>query len=199
MSAFLAAVLSFPTVIFTVSLVLFLLYATATLLGAADIEWLDGLLGVDDVNDSVLEGALHALGVAGIPITVYGGVASIFAWLTSYTLDRFLVDTVLIDSGIGVGSAVAGLLVGSAAVRPMKRFFILPDGPHRAEIVGRVCTIRSLKVSEEAGTAEVGDFIAEVRCFRDNELTLGSKAVVYDYDSDKGIYHVGPIDPSITA
>ena len=199
MSAFLAAVLSFPTVIFTVSLVLFLLYATATLLGAADIEWLDGLLGVDDVNDSVLEGALHALGVAGIPITVYGGVASVFAWLTSYTLDRFLVDTVLIDSGIGAGSAVAGLLLGSAAVRPMKRFFVLPHGPRRAEIVGRVCTIRSLKVSGEAGTAEVGDFIAEVRCFRDNELTLGSKAVVYDYDSDKGIYHVGPIDPSITA
>lgn len=199
MSAFLAAVLSLPTVIFTVSLVLFLLYAAATLLGAADIEWLDGLLGVDDVNDSVLEGALHALGVAGIPITVFGGVASVFAWLTSYTLDRLLVDTLLIDSGIGVGSAVVGLLLGAVAVRPMKRFFVLADGPRRAEIVGRVCTIRSLKVSEETGTAEVGDFIAEVRCFRDNELTLGSKAVVYDYDSDKGIYHVGPIDPSITA
>jgi hypothetical protein len=199
MSAFLAAVLSFPTVMFTVSLVLFLLYATATLLGAADIEWLDGLLGVDHVNDSVLEGALNGLGVAGIPITIYGGVASVFAWLTSYTLDRFLVDTLLIDSSIGIGSAVAGLLLASVALRPMKRVFVVADGPRRAEIVGRVCTIRSLKVSEEAGTAEVGDFIAEVRCFRDNELTLGSKAVVYDYDSDKGIYHVGPIDPSITA
>src|SRR4028118_1718178 len=38
MSAFLAAVLSFPTVVFTVLLSFFVLYSLATLLGAADIE-----------------------------------------------------------------------------------------------------------------------------------------------------------------
>ena len=49
----------------------------------------------------------------------------------------------------------------------------------------------------ESAAAEVEDggagVIAEVRCFRENELTLGSKAIVYDYDADNGVYHVGPV------
>ena len=47
-----------------------------------------------------------------------------------------------------------------------------------------------------AGAAGI---IAEVRCFRENELTLGSKAIVYDYDAERGVYHVGPIDSLIEA
>ncbi|HEX2062727.1 MAG TPA: hypothetical protein VHK90_18440 [Thermoanaerobaculia bacterium] len=197
MSAFLAAILSFPTVVFTVLLGFFLLYAIATLLGALDIEWLDGLLGVDDVNDSVLEGGLHALGVAGIPLTIFGGAATIFGWLAAFIGDRFLPDGVVIDTLILFGALLAGLFVGSRAVRPLRGAFVTPDGPHRRQLVGRVCTIRSLQVSDRSGTAEVGDVVAEVRCFRENDLTLGSKAIVYDYDDKEGIYHVGPIDPTI--
>lgn len=197
MSAFFAAVLSFPTVVFTVLLVFFVLYAVATIVGAADIEWLDGLLGVDDVSDTTFERWLDALGVVGVPITVFGGITSIFAWIASYLGDRFLPDGTLIDSGILVMSAIVGLFMAALAVRPLRPVFATPAAPLRSQIVGKVCTIRSLQVSEMAGTAEVGDFIAEVRCFRENQLTLGSKAIVYEYDSNQGIYHVGPIDPSI--
>jgi hypothetical protein len=197
MSAFLAAVLSFPTVVFTVLLVFFVLYALAVLLGAADIEWLDGVLGIDDVGDSTVEGWLDAMGIVGIPVTIFGGIASIFAWIASYTGDRFLPDGTLVDSGILLGSAIAGVLIAAFAVRPLRPVFATAEGPLRSQIVGKVCTIRSLQVSDQAGTAEVGDFIAEVRCFRENQLTLGSKAIVYDYDTKQGIYHVGPIDPSI--
>lgn len=197
MSAFVAAVLSFPTVVFTVLLSFFVLYALATLLGAAELEWLDGALGLDDVQDNALEHALDALGIAGIPITVFAGMGSLFAWAASYTADRFLPDTILIDSGIGLGSAVAGLLLGAISVRPLKPLFTDTPGRRRKELVGQVCTIRSLQVNDQSGTADVGDVVAEVRCFRDNQLTVGSTAIVYDYDSEQGIYHVGPIDPSI--
>ena len=197
MSAFLAAVLSFPTVVFTVLLSFFVLYSLATLLGAADIEWLGGALGIDDVNDSALEHALDALGIAGIPLTIFAGLGSLFAWVASYTADRFLPDTALIDGGIGVGAGIAGLLVAAGAVRPLKPLFVEAPGRHRNELVGQVCTIRSLQVNEQTGTAELGDVVAEVRCFRDNKLTVGSSAIVYDYDSEQGTYHVGPLDPSI--
>lgn len=197
MSAFIAAALSLPTVVFTVLLGFFLVYAVLTLLGALDIEWLDGLLGVDDVNDSVLEGALHALGVTGIPLTIFGGVSTTFAWLLSFAGMKFLPDFTIVKLGVGLGAAILGVAIGAFAVRPFRRLFQSAVGPHRKELVGRICTIRSLHVSETLGTAELGDVVAEVRCFRDNQLTIGSKAIVYDYDPQQGTYHVGPIDPSI--
>jgi hypothetical protein len=197
MSAFLAAALSLPTVVFTVLLGFFLLYSVLTLLGALDMEWLDGLLGIDDVNDSVLEGGLHALGVTGIPLTMFAGVSSIFAWLLSFAGMKFLPDLTLVKIGVGLGAAVLGLAIGSRAVRPFRSFFTTAPAPTRKQLVGKICTIRSLQVSDDLGTAEIGDLVAEVRCFRDNQLTVGSKAIVYDYDSQQGLYHVGPVDPSI--
>ncbi|HEX8410710.1 MAG TPA: hypothetical protein VF883_17735 [Thermoanaerobaculia bacterium] len=197
MSAFLAAALSFPTVFFTVLLGFFLVYALLTVAGALDIEWLDGILGVDDVNDSVLEGGLQALGVTGIPLTIFAGVSTIFAWVLSIAGMKFLPDATLVKIGVGLGAAFLGLVIGSRAVRPFRRLFVTAGGPSRKQLVGKICTIRSLHVNDNGGTAEVGDSVAEVRCFRENKLTVGSKAIVYDYDSEQGTYHVGPVDPSI--
>jgi hypothetical protein len=197
MSAFLAAALSLPTVVFTVLLAFFLVYSVLTLLGALDIEWLDGLLGIDDVNDSVLEGGLHALGVTGIPMTLFGGVSTIFAWLVSFAAMKFLPDATLVKVGVGLGSVIVGLLIGSRIVRPFRSFFATAGGQHRHELVGKICTIRSLQVNDTRGTADVGDLVAEVRCFRENELTVGSKAIVYDYDAEQGLYYVGPIADSV--
>lgn len=186
MSAFLAAALSLPTVLFTALLGLFLVYAVLTILGALDIEWLDAALDVDDTGWD-----------AGVPLVVVIGVSSVFAWLTSFTAMKFLPGTPLVKLGVAIGAAGLGAFFGGAVCRPFRRFFITTEGPHRKALVGKICTIRSLKVSDASGTADVGDLVAEVRCFRDNELTVGSKAIVYDYDAQQGTYHVGPIDPSI--
>jgi hypothetical protein len=199
MSSFLAAALSLPTVVFTVLLGFFLVYSILTLLGALDIEWLDGLLGIDDVNDSVLEGGLHALGVSGIPLTIFAGVSAIFAWLLSFAGMKFLPETALVKIAVGIGAAALGLGIGSRLVRPFRAFFRTAPAPTRKELVGKICTIRSLHVNDNLGTAEIGDLVADVRCFRENQLTVGSKAIVYDYDSESGTYHVGPIDPSIAS
>lgn len=196
MSAFLAAALSFPTVVFTVLLVLFLFYVVLTVLGAADVDWLQL-----DMPDNPIEGALNFLGIGEVPVAIFGAFATIFAWLASFAAMQFLPGNALVKVGVGIGAALFGLRLGSWAVWPLRRVFATQGGPERQSIVGKICTIRSLQVSDAAGSAEVQDggagFIAEVRCFRENELTRGSKAIVYDYDSKEGIYHVGPIDPSI--
>ena len=203
MSSFLVAALAFPTVVFTVMVVFFLFYALAAILGALDLHWLDGALGIDHAPDSVLEGALSFLGIAGIPVTIFGGVASIFAWVTSIAASKFLPDSLAMSLAIFAASGILGLLFGGVAVRPLRGLFNTAPAASRKAIVGKICTVRSLRVSDTTGTAEVEDggagFIAEIRCFRENELTRGSKAIVYDYDHEKGIYHVGPLDPSITS
>src|SRR5688572_5080743 len=107
MASFLSAAIAFPTVVFTVLVILFLLYGLATLLGALDLHWLDGILGIDHAPDSVLEGSLSFLGVTGIPVTIFGGVASIFAWVTSIAASKFLPDSLLVNLGILLGSGIA--------------------------------------------------------------------------------------------
>jgi len=186
MSAFFAAALSLPTVVFTVLLGFFLLYALLTILGAVDAEWLDGILGIED-----------SAWDAGVPLGVVAGISAVFAWLTSFAAMKFLPATTVTQVVVGLGAAVVGVVAGGFAARPFRHFFKTVDGPRRSAIVGKICTIRSLKVNDDAGTAEVGDVVAEVRCFRENDLTIGSKAIVYDYDESKNAYHVGPIDPSI--
>jgi hypothetical protein len=188
MSAFLAAALSLPTVFFTALLGLFLVYALLTILGALDVEWLDGALDIDDTGWD-----------AGVPLAVVIGVSTVFAWLTSFAAMKLLPETTLVKIAVGLGAAAIGALVGGRVCRPFRRFFITAEGPRRQALVGKICTIRSLSVSDAAGTAELGDITAEVRCFRENDLTVGSKAIVYDYDSDQGTYHVGPIDPSLSS
>jgi hypothetical protein len=187
MSAFLDAALSLPTVVFTALLGFFLVYATLTIVGALDIEWLDGALDIDDTGWD-----------AGVPLAVVIGVSTVFAWLTSLAAMKFLPELPIVQVSVGFVAAAAGAFLGGRLCRPFRTFFTVTEGPHRAEIVGKICTIRSKQVSDGAGTAEIGDFIAEVRCFRPNELTVGSQAIVYDYDSQQGTYHVGPLDPSIT-
>ncbi|HEX6100104.1 MAG TPA: hypothetical protein VF432_27575 [Thermoanaerobaculia bacterium] len=186
MSAFLAAALSLPTVLFTALLGFFLIYALMTILGALDIEWLDGALDFDDTSWD-----------AGVPLAVVVGVSAVFAWLTSFAAMKFLPETTLVKVAVGLGAAAIGAFIGGRVCRPFRRFFVTAEGPHRQALVGKICTIRSLQVSDATGTADVGDLVAEVRCFRENTLTIGSKAIVYDYDAQQGTYHVGPVDPSI--
>lgn len=200
MTDFLAAALSFPTVVYTVALVFFLLYSLATLIGAADIEWLDNALHIDHANDTVLEGALSFLGISGVPVMIFGGVASVFAWIASIAAMKFVPDSMLFATLAGIGAGIAGLGLGSLAVRPLHGIFNTATGPQRSAYVGKICTIRSLRVDENNGTAEIehgGGIIAEVRCMRENTMTRGSKAIVYDYDPKEGIYLIGPLDPSI--
>jgi hypothetical protein len=192
MQAFLESAFAFPTVVFTVALILFLIYALVTTLlpGAAE--------GTEAAFDA------DALDVAGVPLAILGGVVAAIGWLCSYFAMRFLRDTggIAASALVAIVSVALGLWVGSKAVKPLRPLFAPPTAPRRSEIVGKVCTIRSLRVDEKQGTAEVEDggagFIAEVRCLRENELTIGSKAVVYEYDSNDGTYKVGPADRALT-
>jgi hypothetical protein len=209
MSAFLAAAFAFPTVVFTVALLFFIAYAVLSMVGAFSLTSLDGILGIDiaDVTpeESLLDGAMNSFGVGGIPLTIFGGVSAIFAWLASFTAMHFFGNSLpggvvgtATASLLGAGSALFGLFIGSRLVKPLKPIFVTVPAPGRQSLVGKLCTIRSLRVDRESGTAEIEDggagFVAEVRCYRENNLTRGSRAVVWEYDSAEGIYKVAPVD-----
>lgn len=219
MQAVLEASLAFPTVIFTVMLGFVLLYAALVIVGALDLDFLDGVLGLEsfdgvdaadgadggtDVGDAgVIAGIMAALGIAGIPITVWGSVLVLLSWLLCMIAMQFAAP--LLPGGVA-GYALAGLVgfvsflvggfVASRLVRPLRKVYVTEKAPRRSSLVGRRCTVLSAHVDATSGRGEIDDggsgFIAEIRCDRPNDLTRGSIAVVFDYDPIEGIFHVAP-------
>ena len=62
--------------------------------------------------------------------------------------------------------------------------------------MGKVCTVITLKVDRTFGQAELDDggssLLLQARCFKENELTRGSRALIFDYDMKEDIFHVVP-------
>jgi hypothetical protein len=196
MSAFLAATFAFPTVVFTVAVFLFVVYACLKMVGFAvdAITDMFDFFGDPDADGNVLD----VMGVSGIPASIVLGISSIFAWMASFLTMRFYGDD--LSSPIAkilvlLGAALAGFLLAALTLRPFKPLFAPPQATRRAALVGKTCVIRSMKVDAVNGTAEVDDgaagFILEVRCPRENNFTIGSKAVVQAYDPADGTYKVG--------
>lgn len=240
MEAFLTAILSFPTIVFTIALGFVLLYSSLVIFGALDLDTLDSVFGIDaaegvldgaidsigadatieglDAIDDlgevgmakggVLTGIMNVLGIRGVPVTIVAMLLVLFAWAYSFLIMYF--------GGSWIGAGFAGILVkgiigltafglgtatASALVRPIRGVFVTSRAPARSTLVGKFCTIQSLTVTAGSGRAEIADggagFIAEVRCTKENDLTRGSTALVFDYDRKQGIYHVAPVDETL--
>ncbi len=207
MSEFVDAILSFPTVIFTVALAVSLsFFAITTLLGAgmdADFDFdadIDGDLGAS---------LLSSIGLAGVPIAVSATLISLFAWFASVVMTELLDD-----GGDGIVAVYAvivivlALIVGVVAAgvigRPVGRAFNATQNRRRGDLLGRACTITTLKVTDSFGQAEVpdpdgGTLLVQVRSLKPTTLTAGDPALIFERDSDSDAYYVTPQDPELTA
>ena len=221
MQEFLNSILSFPTSMFTGVLGLVVLYWITVVMGVLDLDVLDFDLDVDAGADGAFDGAdggdldadaehpggisglIHALGLAGVPLTISGSLLALVAWVVSNLLMRG-VAVVLPNAG---GSLVVGLLVAavafftgaavaSRAVKPLRPVFATQHAALRSHFVGKVCTVTTLKVTERFGQAEIEDGgagqLVQVRCLDANDLSRGDKALIFDYDEKDEVYHVAP-------
>ena len=193
MGAFIAAAFAFPTVVFTVAVGLFLFYAALKMFGFTLSAIADLFDFIDfDGADGDGHNFLDTMGVQGVPKTIVFGITSIFAWLVSY-LGMKLVGWN--EWVVGLVALTVGFFMATVALRPFKPLFAPPQATKRAELVGRPCVIRSTHVDATTGLAEVDDggagFLAEVRCLRENNFTVGSKALVQQYDPANGTFLVG--------
>lgn len=233
MQDFLSSILAFPTVGFTGLLGLVLLYWLTVLLGFLDLDFLDLDLdadpggSLDGAAEGALEGAgeggvgdadaeapgglaglIHALGLAGVPLTVSGSLVTLVSWVASYlameglaALVPGLASSLPVQLGVGLVALAAGVFVASRTVRPLRPLFATQQAVRRSQFVGQLCTVTTLRVTEDFGQAEIEDGgagqLAQVRCREANELTRGAKALIFDYDPDDEVYHVVPADRAL--
>ena len=148
MGDFIDAALGFPAVVFSVLLVVVVVYWVLVLAGAVDVGDADA--------DGGLDGILDRLDLGGTPATVVLSVVVAIGWFAS------LVGTVALDAaGVSTGARVAlailvlllalviGGLVARLASRSLRRLF--PTGPEasRSAFVGRECVIRTGRVDTD--------------------------------------------------
>lgn len=198
MSIFLANILAFPTVIFTV------------LLGVAVLYWLislTGLLGLDthadlDSGDGWLDlgGLMTTLGLRGVPLPMLITLVVLWAWLTTYSIQVVFASWLTGLLGIVVGcvlipvALLLGLVLSALLVRPFHGVLAEAEQPTQTRILGCVCMISSPVVDQQQGRAEAdldgAHLILQVRS--STPLVRGSRAVFVEYIAEKNLYWVVP-------
>ena len=202
---------SFPAVIFTVSTLFFLGFWLATTLLGAGINSLDdfdfdfdGDVDADvdadvstDNSGGLLRASLEFLGITGMPILLALNLLSIFGWATIMVAMTVLGDGggPLVGTLLAIGAfLVGGFLTGRIAAR-FDNVFVPTPAIRRQQLVGRICTITTTKVTATFGQAEVrddegGSLVIQVRSDESNELSTGDRALIFDLDRDAGVFQV---------
>lgn len=194
MGDFFSTALEFPAVILTFPLAVVILYWLVSL-----VFGVGGSLAEDAESGSGGH-ALGALGRGPVPLAVgvslLIAVAWFFAMAAGALLDEPLHRTLALPGALLLGWAGAVL-----AQRPLGRLFPAATGTSREEFVGRVCTVRTSRVTAEFGQAEVvaedgGAATIQVRAEgpEAEELRAGARALIFGYEPEGEFFWVAPYD-----
>jgi hypothetical protein len=218
MTDFLSAATSFPTIIFTVLLGVVLVYWLIALFsgglevgtgggGGGSLEALDGIgSGGGGFFSSIFE----ALGIGTVPTAIVASLLVVFAWFFSLVGTSFI-DTLALSAGVAAvltaGVVVTAMALSAVltifATKPIGRLFVHTEGQGRHSLVGRTCVVRTQRVDDSFGQAEVTDFegaslVVDVRAANGHEFSRGDVALVIAFDDDADAFLIAPADQSLT-
>lgn len=174
-----------------------------------------------DAADGVVDAKAHALeahgsglafhekaGLGDVPRTFSWSLMVIFSWIFSLSGTLFIPGfQELATKGLWVALILAAASFGlammatAAAMKPIQRAMSAGAGTRSNELVGQTCTIRTQRVDQQFGQAEVDDgaMVIQVRS-KDPTLSFpfGSKAVIYQYVPERSVYLVTPLANELT-
>ncbi len=183
MEAFLAALLSFPTVCFTALVGLSLFYWLTVIIGALDIDFLSpdgghvgGSIGHGGHDVGHDAGADHGIGHAAgapeamslasfislgkVPVTIIFSVFTFIGWLLSMCGEMWLRSMVSGTLGgftygliMGIVVFVLSFIFTGFSVRPLRGIFTLVTEHAGVTLIGRMVKITSRAVNTTFGTA----------------------------------------------
>ena len=178
-------------------------------LGFLDID-LFGDIELDGVGEGSegISGALSALmaflNMDKVPVIITVSAVTIKMWLMGYYLHHYMPGT--FNEGV-IGNFIGPLIFAVTFViasfltafttKPLAPVFADYTTKGQEHLVGMECTIKSSKVTTTFGEAElkVDDSFIQISVRdSDNEtFQKGDKAVIFDFDKEKNIYHIAAI------
>ncbi|RCU49503.1 hypothetical protein DU002_11315 [Corallincola holothuriorum] len=205
MDVFLAHLIQFPTVIYTVLLGVMLCYWFVAALGTVDVDVLDIDIDVD-ADVGALEGfagLLLRLGLAGVPLTVVLTVIALTGWSICYFSMLLVINPLFSFSGVlqwvlGAGVAmvafVASIFIAAQIVKPLRPLFKSANATSTNDLVGSKVVIRTSKVTPTFGEATLEDggagMVLRVRADETQNLTRGDIVVILEYLPETHAYRV---------
>lgn len=227
MNEFIEAAFTMPTAIFSSLMILVILYWATVILGLLDLgifdslfDLVDGLFdgvsgSVSGATEGLTEGVAEGLGeglgeshgclgLAGVPGSIIGSTLVFFAWALTFGGTQLLAGIATgtaAAAGLGVSAFALALGATSVALRPLRKVFRIAPVTGRRDLVGRTCTITTLRVDEKFGQAEVRDegsaILIQARSHEPNNLSRGAKALIFQYDSATEVFLVTPMDGEV--
>ncbi|MEV7779899.1 hypothetical protein [Kitasatospora sp. NPDC088351] len=222
MGGFVEAALGFPAALFSFALVVVIGYWLLVVLGGIGVDALHGGHGVDPHvgaphvghgvghHDGVPHGGDDAghhggtvagLGLGGVPVTVAVSLLVALAWFVSLA-GSALTSGAVERAGVLVVALAASWTGTRLLLKPISRLFPEDRPATRGDFVGRVCVIRTGRVTADFGQAEVtaddgSTATVQVRSLTDEPgLAAGRTALIFDYDADGEHFLVAPFDPA---
>lgn len=144
-------------------------------------------------------GLIQALGLGGVPVTVMLSILFLAAW-------GFCLGAMELLGAGGWQAVVASLAALGLAVpltgfliRPLRRFFLSLAAPQHRDLLGKICTITTLRVDERYGQAEIEDggagLIVQVRCSGSDRFGRGDRALIFDYKDE--VFWIAPMNQAL--
>lgn len=197
MSEFLATVLGFPTLVYSMVLAFCVMYWLLAATGLVDIDGLD----MPDAGDAEgLAGIFAKAGLDRVPLMVVLTLLAFFGWLCTYFVHLFLLGPLwgwlrwLLGAAVAVGALVPAVLVTALVLRPVRGWLLSMQPAEPASILGKVAVVRSPEVSTSAGSADFHDggagLVLQVRCDADARIPRGERVVLLEYIPAEHAYRV---------
>lgn len=207
MSEFLAALLAFPTIAYSVLLGLALLYWLSVIIGALDVDLFSPDAG--DVGGDMAPGGHHGhgflefLAIGRVPVTITVSLFLLIGWflcmLAELTLRTPLASVLsgpVFSTLLIPASVIPAVLMTGLVVRPLRSLFSMASEHGEKGLVGRMVRISSLTVDHQFGTAvcdNAGPGILMNVCTREGvQMKRDDMAVVVEFDAAKNLYLVAP-------
>ncbi|MBG0828263.1 DUF1449 family protein [Planomonospora sp. ID67723] len=198
MGRFVDAASAFPTVLFSFLLMVVVAYWVLALFG---VTGLDGDETADGAETAGLSGLLSGLGLGGVPVAVTVSLLVVIAWFTSLAGSTLVTGTPAL-AAVLVAVLACAWLGTRLLTLPLRRAVPKERVPSRADFVGRMCVIRTGRVSRSFGQAEVtsadgSSALIQVRQTGDDVFLAGGTALIFAYDSDGEFFWVTPYDAEL--
>ena len=207
MNEFVITISSFPTVIFSLLLIVVVCFWLLAILGVVDLDIASLDLEIDAETDAsgvgLLGGLLLKFGLHGIPVSVIASALILLAWLIAYFGSVYLIAWIpgtllkaIAGTALLIASLILALPIVGASLRPIRPLFNGETAAKRDSVVGQSCVVRSLEVNEEFGQAETtnpgASLILTVRAKTPNTIKQGDIVAITAYDEATATYQVMP-------
>ena len=199
MDGFYSIVLAFPTIIFSLLVIVSIIYWLVAFLGAVDVDVLDADLGDGGGNNGVA-GLAMKLGLRGVPLPIVVTLVALTGWLVSYYgiyfSKRYVPSSLFLLAQLGVFilSVFFSVKLTAIFIKPLRKLFKIADQQVEKTIIGQLAIVRTGRVDENFGEATVEDggagLVVKVRPYKSQKFERGDRVILLEYIEDQGLYKI---------